>query len=130
MASNPEYVLDASAVIAAMFREFGHERVRSVQTRSVIGAVNAAEVILKLVEFGATWEEAKRQLELLPIEVVPFDAAILPGILDGPPKKSGLSLADRACLATARNLKLTALTGDRKWMPFASDEIKIALIRP
>ena len=45
-------VLDASAILAAMVDEAGGEKVKRVLDMSVVCAVNAAEVIGKLVDKG------------------------------------------------------------------------------
>jgi PIN domain nuclease of toxin-antitoxin system len=45
-----EVVLDASALLAFLQREPGLDRVRAVLPEAVIGSVNFAEVVTKLVQ--------------------------------------------------------------------------------
>lgn len=45
-------VLDASAVLALIYREPGHEQVAKVLTGAVVATVNWAEVIAKLAQRG------------------------------------------------------------------------------
>ncbi len=57
-------------------------------------------------------------MEALGIEVEAFDAdaADETGALWTATRDTGLSLADRACLAVARSLELPAVTADRAWL--------------
>ncbi len=48
-----EAVLDASAVLAAMLGEPGAEEVRAALPAALLGSVNAAEVVTKLIRYGA-----------------------------------------------------------------------------
>lgn len=47
-------VLDASAVLALMFREPGHDQVAARLRQSCISTVNLAEVIGRFVRIGVT----------------------------------------------------------------------------
>ena len=55
-----EAVLDASALVAFLRNEPGGEKVAVVLTRSWISAVNLAETISKMVEYGKPLDEAIR----------------------------------------------------------------------
>ena len=112
-----EAVLDASALIAFLRNEPGADRVAAVLTQSCISAVNLAETISKLVEYGKPLDDVAYQIERLRIPVVPFDAeqAKTVASLWKPTRSAGLSLGDRACLSLALKTSLPALTTEREW---------------
>ena len=96
-----EAVLDASALIAFLRKEPGAEKVAGVLTRSCISAVNLAETLGKMVEYGKALEAVTYQLERLSIPVVPFDTGQAQTVasLWKATRPVGMSLGDRACLA-------------------------------
>jgi PIN domain nuclease of toxin-antitoxin system len=65
----PEYLLDASALLALIRTEPGASWVIDILDRSQIHAVNLAEVVRKLFREGATVEEVLRTRELLNLDV-------------------------------------------------------------
>lgn len=110
-------VLDASALLAYLFREPGHERVAGVMDDACISAVNLSEVIGRFVRDGHDGDEVRRRIAGLSIEVVPFgapDAALAASLLTRT-RRLGLSLGDRACLALALARGVVALTADGDW---------------
>ena len=111
-------VLDASAVIALLFREPGAEHLTSaLMDDSAISAVNLAEVQARLVRAGVDPEEAWIDA-LAPVrEIHPFvvGQAKIAGSLVAQTRSLGLSLGDRACLALAISLKAAVYTTDRVW---------------
>jgi len=111
------YVLDASALLAAMLGEPGAERVREVLSEARVGTVNLSEVVAKLQDHGVPDPVIDESLEDLGLVVVPFDAAqaVRAGKLRGITRAAGLSLGDRACLALAGEIGGIALTTDRAW---------------
>jgi PIN domain nuclease of toxin-antitoxin system len=112
-----EAALDASAVLALLLGEPGAEAVALRLPKAVIGAVNAAEVLGKLVGAGMPAADARTALEALGIDVVPFDReqAVDVGALRRVTSSAGLSLGDRACLALARSRAAEAVTMDAAW---------------
>ena len=110
-------VIDASALLALLFEEAGHEVVSEALSHGIMSAVNLAEVVSRLFFLGADEETAQNRLSDLPIEIVPFTAehAYRAGQLRIITNSKGLSLGDRACLATAEDLKLPVLTSDKSW---------------
>ena len=110
-------VLDSSAVLAVLWAEPGASKVMAHLERARISAVNAAEVVSRLVERGASDAAAEAALPDLMVEVIPFDAAqaLAAGLLRRATRAAGLSLGDRACLALARSENLAAVTADRAW---------------
>lgn len=110
-------VLDASAVLAFLQGEPGSEVVARRLPRAGICAVNLSEVAGKLSDAGMPEAEARDAVDALGLTVIPFDeelawgaAALHPGA-----RRLGLSLGDRACLATGVALGLPVLGGDRVW---------------
>ena len=126
-----ESVLDASAVLALIQNEPGAEIVTvALQDDSLISAVNYAEVISKLVERGATCEQADAAVQKIAVPVADFDLALArrTGALRSATKSRGLSLADRACLALGEREQVPVLTSDRRWEGLLSD-VQVRLIR-
>ena len=66
------------------------------------------------------------------LEILYFEkaTAITTGRFRNITQNKGLSLGDRACLATAKKYKRIALTADKVWLDFQEDiGVKIELIR-
>jgi ribonuclease VapC len=107
-------VLDASAVLALLFREQGADAVEEVLADSTISAVNWSEVVQKLAARGVPAPEA---LFVLGLRVEPFTLADARATAElwARGRALGLSLADRACLALAVRLDGQAWTADRAW---------------
>ena len=109
-------VMDASAVLALLQREPGAE---NVDLRgATMNSVNFAEVVQKTVARERPADTLLHELTLLGLSITPFSPreAQLAGELYRQAKAHGLSLADRACLATARLLGAVAVTADRGWI--------------
>lgn len=125
-----DYILDASAVMALLRNEPGADRVEAILGRSVISAVNLSEVLAKLIDYGATWNEAVDAVSGLGLDVRSFNETLAyrAGELRLHTARSGLSLGDRACLALANRLSLPAVTSDRDWLKCGLD-VKIEFIR-
>lgn len=125
-----KYVLDASAVLALLNQEPGMDRVAAVLADSCMGTVNYCEVLGKLIDAGLPETEARESIELLNVEVIPFDVdtARLAAVLRPTTKKLGLSLGDRSCLALALSRRNAALTAERAWAKLKVG-VKIELIR-
>jgi len=128
-------VLDASALLALMREEKGAGRVaEALKGRALIGAVNWAEVLSRLVQAGGDPVEiASRALSYGDgglLELVPFDDEQAREVarLRRPTQPLGLSLADRAALALGRLRRLRVLTTDRAWRSLRLS-IRIEVIR-
>lgn len=111
------FILDASAVLALLNGEPGAERVEACLSEGAISAVNAAEVATRLVDAGMPADEAFEALRLLALPILVFDAdaALDASRLRTHTRQRGLSLGDRACLATAASRNAIAVTADRAW---------------
>jgi PIN domain nuclease of toxin-antitoxin system len=112
-----KYVLDASAVLALLNQEPGMEQVEGLLGESTISAVNACEVLTKLIDAGMPMEEARESFDLLGLEVVDFNKELAEraAALRSATRKKGLSLGDRCCLALGLYLKLEIVTAEREW---------------
>lgn len=125
-------VFDSSAVLAVFYGEPGAEKVRSDLKDGVISAVNASEVITVLVRKGMPLKDAVTALRKTLLEVHSFslDAAVKTASLLSPQVRGlGLSLGDRACIATGLLLQLSVVTAERSWARLDVAGLKIELIR-
>ncbi len=123
-------VLDASALLAFLFREPGHELVAPHLEDCCLSTVNLSEVIGRFVRDGHEAEAVLNKLLTTPIEIVPFSAqqAGVAALLLPLGKPLGLSLADRACMALAMTKNVPVLTADAVWQELDLP-IEIKLIR-
>ena len=124
-------VLDASAILAIIQAEPGHERFTTdMLSRAVASTVNVAEVHGKLVSRGWTqqeaWEDARSPIR----KSIDFDEeqAKSVGDLVMLTQKQGLSLGDRACLALGLKLKAPVYTAEKRWKELKLS-LKVHLIR-
>jgi ribonuclease VapC len=130
-------VLDASALLAYLQDEPGSDVVDAVLAEgAVINAVNYAEVLSRLGDRGV--EPAAIHLRLQQqglvdglLELIPLLAgdALTIARLRAVTRAQGLSLGDRACLATALRLGLPVLTADRGWLA-VDVGVTVRLVRP
>jgi ribonuclease VapC len=112
------YVFDASAILALLLDEPGGDVVRRLLAESrLLSTVNLAEVVSKLTDYGLQDVEIGAAMGGLQLTVVEFDerTATVAGQLRRETRSLGLSLGDRACLASAMVLGHTAVTADRDW---------------
>jgi len=124
-------VLDASAVLALLYREPGSEVVGPLLDGAVISAVNWSEVLTKLTQRGVDLALAEA-VYTLGVDIVPFNradaeraAALWPA-----GRARGLSLGNRACLAVAQaELGGTAVTADKVWTKLDIPDVTVQLIR-
>ncbi len=111
-------VLDASAILALINREPGHDRLTpELLSNAISSTVNLAEVQSKLVSRGWSSDEAWEDTTSPVQEVAPFlqQHARIAGDLITQTRKLGLSLGDRACLALAMALDAPVYTADQTW---------------
>jgi PIN domain nuclease of toxin-antitoxin system len=110
-------VLDASAYLACLFRETGHDLVAPRLRECCLSTVNLAEVIGRFTRDGHDASVVAPRLIAAVREIVPFSEgqAILTATLLPVTRSLGLSLGDRACLALALVRRCPVLTADRSW---------------
>jgi PIN domain nuclease of toxin-antitoxin system len=104
--------------------------VSGVLESAVVCSVNLAEAQGKLVGRGMNSEAASSAILDLIGVVIDFDRplAILTGSLTAQTQLAGLSLGDRACLATGMRMNVPVYTADRAWRGLKLG-IEIHLIR-
>ncbi len=130
-------VLDASALLAYLQAEPGSQTVEAaLAAGAVMNLVNYAEVLSRLGDVGEEPAAAHRRLQeqgLLGglLELVPLaeDDAVAIARLRAATRAQGLSLGDRACLATGLRLARPVLTADRSWAA-VDVGVTVRLIRP
>lgn len=110
-------VFDSSALLAIAWVEDGAEMAADAAEDAIMSAVNATEVITRLIDKGASREQAHEQLERSGLAIRPFDEslALEAGYLRTETRQYGLSLGDRACLALALRERAPVVTADRTW---------------
>jgi ribonuclease VapC len=125
------YVLDASAALAFLHREPGWAQVASRANGAILSAINWSEVLQKALDRGIDEEGTRSDLQDLGVTLVPVSEAeaTLAAHLWIRMPRSGLSLADRICLATAMVRGLPVLTADRSWPSLPLNGLEVRLIR-
>ena len=128
-------VLDSSAVLGYLNGEPGTDLVAMhiIGGQACILAVNQAEVLGTLSDWGMPLEDACTAVAKLALQVIPFTAelAVDAARLRQPTRAQGLSLGDRACLALARQRQCAVITGYRPWLDLAQAlGIDIQTFRP
>jgi PIN domain nuclease of toxin-antitoxin system len=122
--------IDASALLALIFGEKLNVDQRAF-VGGILSTVNLAEALTKMVDIGATAEDALADIEALGLDLtlVEFDrdAAVETAGLRAQTKRLGLSLGDRGCLSAARSRGIPALTADRAWTKL--EGVEVVLVR-
>ena len=133
-----EFLLDASALLALLLAEPGHEHVRAAIAHSSIHAVNVAEVIGKLVREGVPRDEATAAVQELRLNIIEEFTLAQAGdcrVLIADTRKQGLSVGDCVCLTISAWRGAIALTAERLWKGLHGKRIgpnplRVRLIRP
>ncbi|MEI6709340.1 MAG: type II toxin-antitoxin system VapC family toxin [Methylococcales bacterium] len=122
-------VLDASALLAYLFEESGHEIVAQYIENACISTVNLCEVAGRMCRDGVDPQPLLQQLERTAIEVIPFTQthALYAANFIPQTQRYGLSLGDRACLGLAKDRQLAVLTADTVWSQLV--DVEVILIR-
>ena len=125
-------LLDASAVLAVIWREPGAEIVRvAMRDGAAISTVNLAEVAALLHHRGWRASDVENTLAAFRMDTLPFDSdvALSSGALRPATASAGLGLGDRACLATAAIFEMPVLTSDKSWLRIDLEGIEVRVIR-
>ena len=126
-------VLDASALLAYLWQEPGHDTVAQhiEQSKVLMSSVNLSEVLSRAADKGMSPSDMAALQAALPFEVVPFDRTQAQTAACSRPatKALGLSLGDRACLALAIERQAVALTADRVWQELDIEGLEVELLR-
>ena len=123
-------ILDASALLALIQEEKGAEIVRPLLKFSVMSTINVAETLTTLQRTDIAPAESLVLVSDIISEVIPFDLDLARVTAELQPlvKISGLSLADRACIALGIQMKSPVYTADKAWAKLKLD-CEIILIR-
>jgi PIN domain nuclease of toxin-antitoxin system len=108
-------VVDASVVLAWLQEEPGSEEAEPMLMEGVIGAANWSEVLQKGRQHGAAPDLVGRLLASFGLRVVDVTRADGQAAAALWRQGSGLSLADRLCLALGLRLGATVATTDADW---------------
>ncbi|MCE5230243.1 type II toxin-antitoxin system VapC family toxin [bacterium] len=117
-------ILDASAILAFLQREKGHELVEAALDggQCWVSTVNICEVLGKLCDHGVPIKEAELAVNELGLKVLEFDwdHTRTAADLRARTRKIGASLGDRACLALAHYCRMTGIpivvyTAEQAW---------------
>lgn len=128
--SEPRWVADASAILAAVNAEAGGDAAAAFLPDSIVSSVNFSEVLAKLLTYGLPQSDPLVVFVSTGATVVPFGEreAVVAAALRLPTASFGLSLGDRACIATGIASGLPVLTADRRWAD-ANLPAEVTLIR-
>lgn len=110
-------ILDASALLAFLRRELGHEIVTAQLGQACISAINFAEVLARMSVLGIAPRDLRLQLDSTGLRVIDFDVAqsVIVAEIREPMRRAGIGIADCCCLALGMHLALPVLTADRAW---------------
>lgn len=126
----PNYLFDSSAVLAILFKEVNPVELSVYLENSAISTINYSEVVSKVLGKGSPLEGTRQKILSIIEDVIPFDkyTAELTAELNLKTSRFGLSLADRACIATGIYRNYEIVTADRIWEKLQLP-VKIRLIR-
>lgn len=111
-------------------RRLGTVACHVVDQDSTVSAVNYAEVLQKAARVGIVAEKIDSQMDAFGITVSPFNRLDVRLAASFYRHRSGLSLADRVCLALARSVASPAYTADRLWGSWAAElGVQVVVIR-
>jgi len=123
-------LLDASALLALLNDEPGADQTRAVIGQAKVSAVNVAEVVGKLADYGIPDAQIHNALAI-GFDTLPFGEYEIAQMakVRRATKKLGLSLGDRCCLAAALAHQETVLTADRVWAKVNIRGLKVELLQ-
>lgn len=125
-------LFDSSVIIAILRSEEGYQNGEKYLNQGAISTMNWAEVAGFLGRNNAPKHIIQQTLAQYPLKVLPYDENLVvpTGHLAAGRQHLGLSLGDRACLATAMAHQLPVLTADRIWKELEQElSLDIQLIR-
>ena len=110
-------LLDASALLAYLHQEQGGLLIKPLLPIAFMSTVNWCEVVQKLRAKSIDDKAVAKKLTLLGLRFIPFNLehADKAGELWQMTAPFGLSLGDRACLATGLVENMPVMTADKIW---------------
>lgn len=127
-----KYLLDTSALIALLKKESGYEMIEKIIANSAISSVNFSEFVAVLARSGISYIDIDEMIKDIVPEIIPFceDTSTKAGKLITVTKDYGLSLGDRACIATGDHYQMEIHTTDKVWSKLQPQiATKITVIR-
>jgi PIN domain nuclease of toxin-antitoxin system len=124
-------LFDSSALLTLIQQENGFEELEDVVANAVISSVNLSEVISVLSRSGVPSDKLEEIINSSITVVIPFlrDEAMLSGELINQTKNFGLSLGDRACIATGILYNLKVYSTDQIWSKLDLKGFNLVLVR-
>lgn len=125
------FLFDTSVIVALLKEEPGYKIVEDALATGAMSSVNLCELVSILARSNIVKEEIDDIITDLVPKIITFDSAIAieTGKLIEYTKQYGLSLGDRACLATAIYYGMPVYTTDKIWQKLDIPELNIILIR-
>lgn len=110
-------IIDASALLAYLHQEQGGQQIKPLLPVAFMSTVNWCEVVQKLRQKSIDDKAVAKKLTLLGLRFIPFslEHADKAGELWQVTAPFGLSLGDRACLATGLCENMPVITADKIW---------------
>jgi len=123
-------LLDTSAIIALLKKEPGYELLEEVIANGAVSTVNLSELVSVLARNSIEESEIDEIIRDIIPEIVPFteDIAVQAGKLVKLTKDFGLSLGDRACIATGIYHNMPIYTTDKVWKNLKTS-VQIVVVR-
>ena len=119
-------LLDTSALIALLKKELGYKKVDDVLAHSAISSVNLCELVSILAKNNIPENEIDAIINDIVPEIIPFceHIGIKAGKLSKFTAEYGLSLGDKACIATAEYYNMNVYTADKIWSKLQNNVAK------
>lgn len=110
-------VLDSSALLAWFKGEDGAAVVDEHIDGAIMSAVNVTEVVTRLIDLGIAEDDAQLRVSAIGVTIDSFTPALAfrAARLRDATRAAGLSIGDRACIATAEARGMAVLSGDHDW---------------
>ncbi len=111
-------VLDASVLMAIILQEpIDPKAAVLLEGEKLVSTVNYSETLAKMCLRNMDFEFASKKISSLKLSIVTFTEhhASLAAKMITTTRAKGLSFADRACLALAKEQQIPALTADMAW---------------
>ena len=124
-------LFDASALLMLIQQENSDNILEEVVSKAVISSVNLSEVMSVLIRSGMPKEIANEIIKSSITDTIPFSRteAELAGELISHTKSLGLSLGDRACIATSIIHNLELYSADQAWQKLNIKNLQLKLVR-
>ena len=125
------YIFATSVAIAILKKESGYKQAEDLLASSCISTVNFSEFITVMLRKHIALEDAKFITRDFFPYIIEFNQEIaeITGALYNETNKFGLSLGDRACIATGMKHDLEIYTADKAWLECEIPNANIKLIR-